>query len=331
MTDYCLIRKNNIKQQRIIWVDWMKVLGMYFIIAGHFFPTGYTYIYIFSVPLFFFLSGFLNKKEDNRFTFWRKILYNYCLPLFLIRTIMYLWEWLTYSDTFLSIFQYWSFMFKGYQNCNGTCWFIYTLILLRIIYQYIPKKLHILLFVTFTITAIWLNSQNIHKNNAIINLTVAYQPFFLGYILQRYKRLITSYKPSTRILFYMFTYGLISVGICGRINGNVWLYSNGYGNYFLIYLWGIINGTILIYSISMLLNNLCQYAKQVILTLSIGNIVTLGFHPIFISLCNRHQVHNLFFDYLLAFIILVLFYPIIVLCQYYCPLILGIYKRTQRK
>ena len=44
MTDYCLIRKNNIKQQRIIWVDWMKVLGMYFIIAGHFFPTGYTYI-----------------------------------------------------------------------------------------------------------------------------------------------------------------------------------------------------------------------------------------------------------------------------------------------
>ena len=129
----------------------------------------------------------------------------------------------------------------------------------------------------------------------------------------------------------MFTYGLISVGICGRINGNVWLYSNGYGNYFLIYLWGIINGTILIYSISMLLNNLCQYAKQVILTLSIGNIVTLGFHPIFISLCNRHQVHNLFFDYLLAFIILVLFYPIIVLCQYYCPLILGIYTRTQRK
>ena len=84
MTDYCLIRKNNIKQQRIIWVDWMKVLGMYFIIAGHFFPTGYTYIYIFSVPLFFFLSGFLNKKEDNRFTFWRKILYNYLLPLFLI-------------------------------------------------------------------------------------------------------------------------------------------------------------------------------------------------------------------------------------------------------
>jgi surface polysaccharide O-acyltransferase-like enzyme len=31
-------------KERIIWIDRMKVIGMYFIIAGHLFPIGYTYI-----------------------------------------------------------------------------------------------------------------------------------------------------------------------------------------------------------------------------------------------------------------------------------------------
>lgn len=48
---------------RLVWCDWMKAIGMYFIVAGHFFPIGYKYIYVFNVPLFFILSGFLCKKE----------------------------------------------------------------------------------------------------------------------------------------------------------------------------------------------------------------------------------------------------------------------------
>ncbi|WP_366516844.1 acyltransferase family protein [uncultured Prevotella sp.] len=318
------------QQHRIIWVDWMKVLGMYFIIAGHFFPTGYTFIYIFSVPFFFLLSGFLCKKEDDNSTFARKIVYNYVIPLFLIRTIMYFWEYITFSGEFLSIFQYWLYLFKGYQNCNGTCWFIYTLILLRIIFQYLPQKLHILLFVVFSIAAIWLNYHNIHKNNAIINLTVAYQPFYLGFILQRYKQHIISYKPSTKILLCMFTYGILSVGICGKINGNVWLYINGYGNYFLFYLWGIINGTIFIYSMSMIINKLCQQINNIIYTLSIGNIITLGFHTIFVFLFNKYLPQNHFIEYFWSLIIILLFIPIIRCCQFYFPLLLGIYKRPQK-
>ena len=45
-----------------LWVDWMKVLAMYFIIAGHLFVPGYKYIYVFSVPSFFILSGVLKAE-----------------------------------------------------------------------------------------------------------------------------------------------------------------------------------------------------------------------------------------------------------------------------
>lgn len=36
---------------RLAWVDWIKVIAMYFIIAGHMFPPGNKY----RVPCFFIL------------------------------------------------------------------------------------------------------------------------------------------------------------------------------------------------------------------------------------------------------------------------------------
>lgn len=50
--------------ERVVWIDWMKTLGIYFIIAGHCFGPGYKIVYAFSVPLFFVISGFLYKIES---------------------------------------------------------------------------------------------------------------------------------------------------------------------------------------------------------------------------------------------------------------------------
>lgn len=51
-------------QQRKNWVDWAKVLGMFFIIYGHCFPETMTnFVYAFNVPVFFLISGYLCKKD----------------------------------------------------------------------------------------------------------------------------------------------------------------------------------------------------------------------------------------------------------------------------
>lgn len=58
--------------ERLIWIDWLKVLGMYLIVVGHMFSPGNEFVYVFSVPLFFISSGFLTKREDSLRAFGKK-------------------------------------------------------------------------------------------------------------------------------------------------------------------------------------------------------------------------------------------------------------------
>lgn len=76
-----MIKVMNTKlQKRIVWVDWMKVIGIYIIIAGHLMPPGYKFVYMFSVPLFFIISGFLTKREESNVIFWKKLWKKLAIP-----------------------------------------------------------------------------------------------------------------------------------------------------------------------------------------------------------------------------------------------------------
>lgn len=56
------------------WVDVAKGLGILLVIAGHTF-SGYVYhyIYLFHMPMFFFIAGFLHKKQNVTSFFKRKV------------------------------------------------------------------------------------------------------------------------------------------------------------------------------------------------------------------------------------------------------------------
>ena len=66
------------------WIDWMKVLGMFAIIWGHCFPQLFSdFLYAFNVPLFFFISSYLSKKESQNSIFWSIVVRQQeWLPLF---------------------------------------------------------------------------------------------------------------------------------------------------------------------------------------------------------------------------------------------------------
>lgn len=60
-------------KERLNYIDYMKTSGIYLIVLGHMFPCpGTNFIYSFSVPLFFFISGFLFYQSDSFNTFLRK-------------------------------------------------------------------------------------------------------------------------------------------------------------------------------------------------------------------------------------------------------------------
>ena len=66
---YTFMINNIIKteKQRQGWIDWVKVLGMLFIVWGHSSPKLFSdFVYTFSVPLFFIMAGYLSRcKVDN--------------------------------------------------------------------------------------------------------------------------------------------------------------------------------------------------------------------------------------------------------------------------
>lgn len=94
---------------------------MYFIIVGHFFPSGNEFIYMFSVPLFFFISGYLTKSTDSTSLFYSKLYNNLILPLLLICLASYLIYIITtvfdgQIVCFTHLYEYWKSVFLGNQG-----------------------------------------------------------------------------------------------------------------------------------------------------------------------------------------------------------------------
>ena len=62
-------------KQRIIFIDWLKAIGIFLVIVGHM-PMGdnmlRNWIYSFHMPLFFFASGFLYRQNNDLLCFCKK-------------------------------------------------------------------------------------------------------------------------------------------------------------------------------------------------------------------------------------------------------------------
>lgn len=314
-----IIVMNKRDETRIIWIDWMKVIGMYFIILGHFFPFGYTFIYVFNVPVFFIISGYLCQIEKSHLIFFRKILQRYIIPLMFISFAMFIWNWTKWEDnmkyTHSLYFLYSTLM--GSQKCLGTGWFIYTLIIIRIIFQFSPSTniSHISQFFIFSLISIFLQYHNIHYFNAILNVSTAYPLFIIGHLLSRQKGIINNFH-NIRLLLLSFV-ALFSIYICGKLNGDVWMYNNDYGKSYILFIGGALSGLTLLYVLSIMME---RRFTGIIQTLSIGNIVTLGFHPIIVAAI---EPQNDYLVYIISFVILISFYPVIQLARKYCPLLIG--------
>ena len=59
---------------RIEWLDNLKGFGVLCVLLGHLsvFPFAERYFYSFHMPLFFFISGFLYKRQMELYGYWKK-------------------------------------------------------------------------------------------------------------------------------------------------------------------------------------------------------------------------------------------------------------------
>lgn len=194
--------------KRLMWIDWMKVIGMYCIVWGHFFSIGHKYLYIFNVPLFFIVSGFLSKKEANCRAFWNKILNNFFIPLFIISSINFFIHIIAaFLHGTLSLHEICSFPFLvliGQWYQLGGMWFVYTLIVLKIILQFLPIKKSILfcIFLFLFGLLIYLKNYNYYlfgidfavHPNSILNICTAFPFFVIGYLLKEHSDILDRFN-----------------------------------------------------------------------------------------------------------------------------------------
>jgi len=326
---------NNSASIRFPWIDWMKAIGMYFIVLGHFFTYGYKYIYVFSVPVFFLISGFLCKKETDFKLFWMKLWYNLMVPMLIICFLYFIFNSISVSVShafsFTRIKFYFVYSLLGFQSSLGTLWFVYTLTLLKIIYQFSSNRMTSVFILAVSLVGAYLfnntncihNHSLLHNPNAISNVLVAYPFFIFGAFLRKFKGIMNNYNhlPSQIIGFFIC---VLIIVICGYYNSEVWMHKVGYGNNIPLFLIGGIAGSTAIFLVSKVFS--FHNVKSVLL-ISKGTIIILGFHVYLIWFVRGFLTEPSIMDFILSLLILIVFIPLIRLSERYCPLIIGKYRK----
>ena len=315
---------------RLLWLDWMKVWAILSIIWGHFFSDGHVYLYVFSVQVFCVISGFLYKKAPNWRTCIQKCFWQLFVPTVIMSTLMHLEAYFRCMALGLHYDISWPWFFEwlllGHRWCMGPCWYFYSLIIIRVIMQVLPEKkwIYAMLFVVLSGGAIYLHVIGFEASNANINVLLC-MPFFLIGVFLKPCSLIFSDLHNFLMEVIILVISVSLVVLCGNYNGYVWMYLNGFGNNYLLYILGGMAGTSMLYVISMWLSRFPY--RDMVQTLSKGSILVIGLHIIIVRRLTELPDRVWGEDLSFSLLILLCFIPIIKAADIYFPILLGHYKK----
>lgn len=328
--------------KHFFWIDWMKTIGITLIVFGHFGSRHSNYAYVFSVPLFFLISGFLSKREENHTVFWKKIWHNLIVPMLIICTINYLYVCTLHFIAPIEGFcpdtplYFLAKLLLGVNKSVETLWFVYTLIILKIILQYLPKPwLHCVLFAVCLATAFCINEYKLtllgkslyYTPCAITSVFVSYPFYMIGYWLRDFRETFNKYRTKSVSAYIILIACALIVFYCGHNHSVVKLYICRYGDSILLFLLGGMAGSACVYIISKLVAQVSSTKVQVLGSLiSQGTILILGFHSPIVLFLKRLGVANCFQAAAFSILIVFLFVPVIMLCKKYAPVIMGKYR-----
>lgn len=294
---------------------------------------GNKYIYVFSVPCFFILSGFLSKREDDDKLFWKKLLWNLIIPMCLYFAINILVQFAVQivKGTFELEFLYQAPFLAaiGMQGQNFAAgdlkamWFVYTLIICKILLQYVPVKGHkislAVLSCVFLIAAWLLHKKEFVFYNSIVDVLLAMPFYTVGYYLRPMKEQLS--RLTHKWMPLLIVVGIVGVWLCGQYNDIVMLYRCSFGSNLLLCIAGALFGTVGIYAISRLLKSYLSDFVSVIG--GGGTLVILGLHFVIIQILNQFISIRGIWLYVESFVILVAFIPVIIFIEKYVPVLYG--------
>ena len=339
---FCTIMVN---QCRINWIDWAKVIAIFFVVFGHT-PQErgdflITYICTFHMPFFFMLSGFLSKGSTDTESNLRKHWHTLIIPYFFYNLIFYPYWLVRYLVDFHGELTFGNIVTKPLlgmlffqidspvsTSLNGVTWFLAALLFMRIILNicYRMRWTDVCLIITALLFAVLhvLSGFYFAVENLFLNGLLFCFPFYvLGHFLRK-KSMLERYVVRNNLvsacLFHalgllLFVYGREHIG--GGITYVLWAY--------LI----VITASMAVIYTCRLLN---QYSSNMLVNLSIGTIAIMGIHWMFIGTINfglerllgiSDITYSWYVAILLSIVICFLIYPFIDCAVRYFPWALG--------
>lgn len=323
--------------QRKIWIDWAKTLSIFAIVWGHCFPEGLCgFIYAFNVPVFFIISGYLCRRYTSFGKCFDKTLHNLIIPYFILAAIKVAGpvikhigdgEWIWSVAAVLGGFH----SLNDAPGCSNL-WFVYSLVIVKLLFQVSSGKRDIALAMACLAGAVVYNDiLHLEWRWAVSNCLLAYPFFIIGNSLRDkdiLQRLVTSARQYRYVAALAAALLIAVTYIVGTQNGQAKLYMGQYANNVGLFAIGALTGSMAVFVLSALLDGVRLKITRVI---SSGTIVILVFHrellhPLLKEIGKTDTSSLLTVNTLVfvsAVIVVMAFYPIILLVKRFIPIVLG--------
>lgn len=311
---------------RLPWIDWAKALGIFLVIYGHAPASGHIFIYMFHMPFFFMLSGYLYKRANIKNEI-KKSFKSLILPYFIYNVILLIITFILGNFKLHMIYD----ILLGNQEGIGIkyfnpLWFLISLFIMRIVSSLFSETKLICLGCLCILTAsILYHFQYFSYNNDYFQLctTLICYPFFIGGFVIKNKNI--------KIQFPLFKTNFLSI-IIFLVSGGFLLllgYNNGFVNIFratqagnsivIFYLVGFLLSYMIICIISTFLNR----SSAIIETISSGTVLILALHRMFLLGIIYNLPKNNFTAITVSILVMIICYPLIVLSKKYFHAIIG--------
>ena len=331
--------------KRINWIDWAKCIAITMVVFGHipepkrsFLPF---YICTFHIPLFFFISGYLTKTRLNIKEELYKCKHSLIIPYFLYNIIFYpYWAIRLYLDQGVnfSVFDYFIKPVIGVfflqinspisSSVNGAMWFVAVLLIMRLTIHlciHTSKPLFHMMIIALLFIGLYVISMNqkIPLPMTIEGLFKCMPLYLFGYLSRQYHWLDKNSVQHDSIGAII----LITISV-----GATFVYrdSDCFTYQMIAFYIVLITAT---YGTLLLCKVLNSITYPVIINISIGTLMIMGLHWMFIGTTNFVLEHvfsmntGITYSWALAIIfavcIDVAIYPLILIAKKHLPILLG--------
>ena len=291
------------------------------------------------MPLFFFISGYLTKKELLNVGFIKKYFRKLIIPYLFFNLIFYPY-WLIRFLNDVGSFNWFNGLFKPVvgtlllqidtcisEPLNGVTWFIAALLIMKFtlaICNNYPKSNFILFAsgIIFTILYIINEDYLFTKSLTIIGFMRCYPFFLLGYS----SKLQSIHGPANKKYYIIYS-------VCGICLSIIAFFVNKQTDNLIYY--GICFWIICICAIVGIIS-FCKlfdhYNNKIIINISDATIVIMGLHWMLIGTSNYliskfFSIEEIFYPYYIAIILTIayitLLYPILILLKNKLPYLIG--------